>query len=572
MDTIRKINRPVLISIVLLTVGIVVTYYPLFNSYFEQDEWAVFADMTVFGSLSFSEKLRFLFRSSSMLSHMIPISMVVSFILNSLYGLTFSSYAATSVVLHTLNSILVFAVSYRLTKRILIALSTGLLFGIHNLSSQAVTWLAASLGAQLSTIFFLVSLLLYQEYLIKKRSYLFVASVLVFICSLLSKETTLPLLIVYPLIYLAQKKIPLNIYRLIADNEIRKTLWYVGSIGALFLGKYILSIINPHPHPAVVGSKAAFEWTYILKLFMYPLEAVSQALDPGGVIFTTSKRIIAQEYAWMYTSAPSEKIAETMGADLISLLFSAVLLLTVGLLYFWSWIRYPSLKKLIALSLGSLILFFVATLSYVPLPKFTAFLEPRYYYTPQLFMAFWVITTLTIGMKSIRPSWIRVTGIGMIVFLLVYANYRGIQGDLSRKVHIAGERKQIISKLVHLNEKLYPSANVFYITGEGEDYLIPGLKIPFQSGFGNVLMVIYRDDLNLPAGMFDDGYLYQLDDQGYREVEGHGFGYYYVYADLENAYHNKEFPLSALHAYSWEEERGQFNDITETIRSQLTSL
>ena len=44
------------------------TYLPIVNHFFQQDEWAVFADMTVFSSLDLFGKLEWLFRSSGIFS------------------------------------------------------------------------------------------------------------------------------------------------------------------------------------------------------------------------------------------------------------------------------------------------------------------------------------------------------------------------------------------------------------------------------------------------------------------------------------------------------------------------
>ena len=69
-------------------------------------------------------------------------------------------YHFTNLVLHTLNSLLVFLFLYLLTGRKWLALFCGLLFAVHPLHTEAVAWASARKDV-LSGFFFLLSLVMY---------------------------------------------------------------------------------------------------------------------------------------------------------------------------------------------------------------------------------------------------------------------------------------------------------------------------------------------------------------------------------------------------------------------------
>jgi protein O-mannosyl-transferase len=104
-------------------------------------------------------------------------------------------YHITNLAIHLFNCILVFWFIYLLSQSIPIAFITALFFGIHPLHVESVAWVAQRKDV-LYGMFFLGALISYLYYLRKQysRDFYFL-SLLLFICSLLSKSmaVTLPL-------------------------------------------------------------------------------------------------------------------------------------------------------------------------------------------------------------------------------------------------------------------------------------------------------------------------------------------------------------------------------------------
>ena len=110
-----------------------------------------------------------------------------------------SSYHAANLVLHLLNTILVFFFIFRLTrKKYWIAFIVALFFGIHPLHVESVAWVAERKDV-LYSFFFLFALIFYLKYLEKNKLIRILPVLGFFILSLLSK----PAAVIFPLVLLA---------------------------------------------------------------------------------------------------------------------------------------------------------------------------------------------------------------------------------------------------------------------------------------------------------------------------------------------------------------------------------
>jgi len=96
------------------------------------------------------------------------------------------TYHRTNLILHILNTVLVFLLIYRLIGNSYTAFFTALLFGVHPIHAESVAWIAERKDV-LFTFFFLLSLWLYAGFA-KGENYVYYGlSLLFFIFSLLSK-------------------------------------------------------------------------------------------------------------------------------------------------------------------------------------------------------------------------------------------------------------------------------------------------------------------------------------------------------------------------------------------------
>jgi len=79
---------------------------------------------------------------------------------------------------------------------------------------------------------------------------------------------------------------------------------------------------------------------------------------------------------------------------------------------------------------------------------------------------------------------------------------------------------------------------VFYTESDTSYYGLPIEEkiMPFYSGFGQTLLVWYEGKgEDFPACFFKDKYLYAIIEEGYKECEGRGYGYFRKFDSLKTA-------------------------------------
>jgi len=103
----------------------------------------------------------------------------------------------TNLLLHLVNTFLVFRFIDLLFKNTFVALLTSLLFGIHTLNVESVSWITERKNV-LFTLFYLWSLIWYLKYLDKNEFKHFLFTLLLFVFALMSKSAavTLPVVLI----------------------------------------------------------------------------------------------------------------------------------------------------------------------------------------------------------------------------------------------------------------------------------------------------------------------------------------------------------------------------------------
>jgi len=127
-----------------------------------------------------------------------PLTIFVYATLHHLYKFDPYPYHLFNVLFHLINVLLVFIFIYRLSDRnIMIAFIVSLLFGIHPLHVESVTWVSEAKDV-LYTFFFLIALICYLKYINTKKIKLFYyfLALFFFVLSCLSKGMA----VVFPLI------------------------------------------------------------------------------------------------------------------------------------------------------------------------------------------------------------------------------------------------------------------------------------------------------------------------------------------------------------------------------------
>lgn len=188
----------ILISIFLVSIIVMFSFYPAIkNGFVNWDDGKYLVDNLLVKDLSIANFNKIL--SSFHFSNYQPLTLFSYAIEYQLFKLDPFWYHLDNLILHLLNSILVFWLIFLIAKNIWVAFVTSILFGIHPLHVESVAWISGRkdvlygffyLSASISYIYFLSS--------IKKAKY-YIITLLFFIFSVFSKSAAITLL---PILFL----------------------------------------------------------------------------------------------------------------------------------------------------------------------------------------------------------------------------------------------------------------------------------------------------------------------------------------------------------------------------------
>lgn len=129
-----------------------------------------------------------------------PVAMLIMAAEMKIFGGNVAILKFISILLHLACTLLVFQLIRALFNRYDYALITAGLFGLHTLQVESVAWLTASMKIGAFALFSLASVLAYVYYLDRKKTGLYVASLVLFLLSCFSKEQAIALVAVLPAI------------------------------------------------------------------------------------------------------------------------------------------------------------------------------------------------------------------------------------------------------------------------------------------------------------------------------------------------------------------------------------
>ena len=185
-------NHKILFSLCLVLALPSISFFPcLKNDFINWDDPQYVTENKTITELSW-RNIKTIF-SSFYMEHYHPLTLLSFALEYRFFKLNPFAYHLTNLILHLLNTLLVFWLIWMLTGRVWICLGVSLLFGIHPLHVETVTWISERKDL-LYSFFFLGSLILYLAYLRGGRGRYYVFSLTLFLLSLLSKSmaVTLP--------------------------------------------------------------------------------------------------------------------------------------------------------------------------------------------------------------------------------------------------------------------------------------------------------------------------------------------------------------------------------------------
>ena len=258
-------------------------------------------------------------------------------------------YHLDNVILHILNSLLVFYLILLLSENVSVSFVSALLFGVHPLHVESVAWVSERKDV-LSTFFFLLTVICYLKYRVRERVLYYGISLIFFAFALLSKAmvVTLPF-ILFLCDYLADRKFDRRVF----SEKI-----------PFFVLSGIFGVINLF----VFKSADAIDSTRIFSLTKNILIAVR------GVIFYLGKTIVPFNLSAIYPYPRTVSIREPE-------FFFSLILFLILIVLLWYARRYT--RKAI---FGSLF-FFITILPVLKLLPFSgagSATSDRYMYIPSI--------------------------------------------------------------------------------------------------------------------------------------------------------------------------------------------
>ncbi len=127
----------------------------------------------------------------------IPVTFLAYQFIHAIAGFNAGAFHAASLLLHGINIILLAGIIWSLTKKRSVALMVGALFALHPLNSEVVLW-AAAMKDVLSSMFGLLSLLMYLQYRSTGERRFWMWCIIAFTLGLLAKVS----IVLFPLLFL----------------------------------------------------------------------------------------------------------------------------------------------------------------------------------------------------------------------------------------------------------------------------------------------------------------------------------------------------------------------------------
>lgn len=194
-----------------------------------------------------------------------------------LYGTWAGGHHLTSLLIHAINSILLFFLFWRLTRVLWPSAFLAALFAIHPLHVESVAW-AAERKDVLSGLFFLLTLHAYVRYVAQAKMSLYVLSLCFFILGILSK----PMLVTVPCLLLLLDYWPL---RRVNDGKNQ-----TGSGGQLTFGRLLVEKI---PYAVVAAA-----WSVLTYLIQKKVGAVLTDVHMGLSRRIANALVSYATYTW----------------------------------------------------------------------------------------------------------------------------------------------------------------------------------------------------------------------------------------------------------------------------------
>jgi len=517
--------------IFLYLIAAIIIFWKLPFTFFQQDEWLIMGTYLHLDKAGLDWLHRFIIYKQ--FTHMVPFTHFVSYTQFELFRTNFFLYGLTAITIHLINTILVYYLSSLLLKKRVLGFLAGFLFLTTSISHQGFTWIATTIGTSLSALFLILSLIFFTKYLFQITSQIrhLILSMIFFFSSLLFKETSIFGFLLYPAFWL--------IYKRKDDAKAKMMSIIFFPLGFLYVSIRIVNFfIISNGNNTEAGFVQPGLDVYVFRIFTLPLKFISQGILPQEFIINFATSLTKLSYPQLEALNPF--VAQSVGADIISNLFS-VLVIVISIIFYSKTI----LLSLVFISLSSLPLIFVPGKA-----GYNSLIDGRHLYITEIFTS--ILLTVLIYAIYLRLAGKKLA-LSVVAVSLILFHVGKIRSDIDQQVSIGLMRKAILHTITRIYPKL-PQRVIFYIESDRVFYGLAAEDniLPFQSGFGQTLLVWYNElGEEFPACFFEDQFLYVQVSEGYRDCDGRGFGYFRKIDNLKKAVIEHDIPFENIFAFRY---------------------
>lgn len=201
-----------------------------------------------------------------------------------LFGLDAGRHHLTNLLFHIANTLLLFYVLSRITKRVWASVFVAALFALHPLHVESVAW-ASERKDVLSAFFWLLTMLTYWQYVQRPAKWRFALTLILFTLGLLSK----PMLVTLPFVLLLLDYWPFERFKKIRISRciLEKVPFFALSVIVSFItlhvqGKMgVVKTITNYPLTWRIGNALVSYVIYIEKMF-WPIDLAIFYPHPKG--------------------------------------------------------------------------------------------------------------------------------------------------------------------------------------------------------------------------------------------------------------------------------------------------
>ena len=539
---------PFFILILLVLAGYSLVHF----GFFQQDEWLGFARHILLSDMEARELLGNIFTPYS--AHYVPLTFLSINLLFFLFNLNYLGYAIVSIGFHIITVMLVFYLTKLLLKNDFFALAAAGLFGVSAAGYQATAWMVADIATHGAAIFGLLSLIFVLNFLSSRKTFLLILIIVFLLISLLFKEITIGLFLITPLMFY-----------LYADKSLKSKARFPWIFFGIFVLYFVFRVIMFMGSPFNLTSAEGINRDYLFSnTVAYPVKTVVQTAIPPGQIIQLSD--------WLTSGLPEDIRGEkgTTAFDIFAqgrvlpimelLLF---LLIGAGTFVLWKRSKDADFRRILLFSFFFIV---INSVVYVLSPERTdliSLIDSRNLYFPSIGTSILIVAIL---MKIAKANFKKAFFLLLPIFLI---NVFWLK-EINSLVQFGSLRREILSHIKATYPDL-PDKVVFYTESDTSYFgLLPEEKImPFQSGFGQTLLVWYYTTEEWPNEFLQDRFLWEITEQGYREYNGRGFGYFRDYEMLKDTLQDYKLKEDSIISFSWSSKYNALVDTTEKLREEL---